>query len=710
MGISIQLVERVAAFCMGKCNMGKCKRLSPIFLIFLFMGAGRIAFPESLARAQSATSTPSSSVQSNPAQSGPVPFRPSANPQTSSSSQAPPAPSAVSAAPQQTVPPPEPTAPAKVVSNRDRRRATKLFLQAAKLFEQSHFEAAVKLDEKAAALDPENPNYRLAAEIARSHAVTTWVQLAAKTRLQGDSVGAREALVRALKLDPNNSIATQHLNELADDSTIARGEPKPLYEDASSTLGPLIELAPTSEVRDFHEHSETRVLLTNVFSAYGLKVTLDNSLSSQNLHFDVDAVNFADAARLVGMITHSFYIPLDAHRVFIVRDTSDLRQQYMRTEQETIYLPGLNEKEIADVTKIVKEMFDLQQAVAEPTSGTMTVRAAPLTLDSLNTTLRVLLDGHSQVLLDVRLIELARSNGRKTGLALPQQLTVFNVGIAEQALLNDNQALVQQIIAAGLASANDPLAILGILLASGQVSSPLLTSLLNNGVGVFGGGASLTGVTPLSTHLDLNSNSADSRALDRIQLRLQDGEAGTIKSGVRYPITTSSFSSAITSAASSIPGLTAAGQSSALGGSLAGLLGSMNNTPMVEYQDIGLTLKATPNVMRSDNVVLTVDLKITSLAGPTVNGVPVLNNQAYSGVITLKEGEAVVVASQLNKQQSRALSGIPGLTEIPGLNNATGVDRTTDYASLIIVMTPHVIRGTQAGGHSPMLRIERKNR
>ena len=30
-----------------------------------------------------------------------------------------------------------------------------------------------------------------------------------------------------------------------------------------------------------------------------------------------------------------------------------------------------------------------------------------------------------------------------------------------------------------------------------------------------------------------------------------------------------------------------------------------------------------------------------------------------------------------------------------------------NYATLLVIMTPHVIRGTQAAGHSPMLHVER---
>ena len=67
----------------------------------------------------------------------------------------------------------------------------------------------------------------------------------------------------------------------------------------------------------------------------------------------------------------------------------------------------------------------------------------------------------------------------------------------------------------------------------------------------------------------------------------------------------------------------------------------------------------------------------------------------------------MVLVSEVDKEESHALSGWPGLTEIPGLNTVTNTDVQRNYASLLIIVTPHVIRGTQAAGHSPMMRIER---
>jgi Flp pilus assembly secretin CpaC len=90
-----------------------------------------------------------------------------------------------------------------------------------------------------------------------------------------------------------------------------------------------------------------------------------------------------------------------------------------------------------------------------------------------------------------------------------------------------------------------------------------------------------------------------------------------------------------------------------------------------------------------------------------VNGVPILNKRSCSGVVSLKNDSGVVIVSQVDKEESRALSGLPGLTEIPGLNTVTDTDVQRNYASLLIIITPHVIRGTQAAGHSRMLRIER---
>ena len=374
----------------------------------------------------------------------------------------------------------------------------------------------------------------------------------------------------------------------------------------------------------------------------------------------------------------------------------------MRQEYETVYLPGLASAELTEVGNLAKNVFEAQEAVVEPSAGTLTIRAPESTLNAFNATMRELLDGRNQVMLEVRMIQIAHTNTRNTGAQLPQQISAFNVDSEEQSILNANSTTVSEIISSGLASANDPLAILAILIAAGDVSS----TLFSNGIATFGGGITETGLSPGSVSVNLSLNSSDSRALDQIQLRLGDGEEGTLRLGERYPIQTSSYSN-LTSSSSTIAGLTSAGTSSSLSSLLSSLTSSASTIPMIQYEDLGLTLKATPKVMRNDEVALTLDLKIDALAGSSINGLPVLNSRAYSGVVTLKQGEGVVVLSELDKQESRAISGAPGISEIPGLNNLTGKDTQKNYATLLIVITPHVIRGTQTAGRSPMIRVEK---
>jgi Flp pilus assembly secretin CpaC len=133
-------------------------------------------------------------------------------------------------------------------------------------------------------------------------------------------------------------------------------------------------------------------------------------------------------------------------------------------------------------------------------------------------------------------------------------------------------------------------------------------------------------------------------------------------------------------------------------------------TPQVQYQDLGLKLKTTPKVLRSGEVALTIDMTINALGGSALNGIPILDNRAYTGVVTLRSGEGVAVVSSLTKQESLAISGVPGLSEIPGLNDITDKDKNRSYSTLLIVITPHLIRATQPAGHTPMMRVERNAR
>ena len=107
---------------------------------------------------------------------------------------------------------------------------------------------------------------------------------------------------------------------------------------------------------------------------------------------------------------------------------------------------------------------------------------------------------------------------------------------------------------------------------------------------------------------------------------------------------------------------------------------------------------------------MTIDMKITALAGASINSVPVLANRDYTGAVTVPANQAVVIASEMDKTESHAVSGWPGLSEIPGLNNITEKDVQRNYATLLVILTPHVVRSPHESGTTPMLRVEKSLR
>jgi general secretion pathway protein D len=171
---------------------------------------------------------------------------------------------------------------------------------------------------------------------------------------------------------------------------------------------------------------------------------------------------------------------------------------------------------------------------------------------------------------------------------------------------------------------------------------------------------------------------------------------GDVKIGEKYPIETSSYSGLATSSIN-IPGVSTAGLSSELAAlGLGGAAGIQNPVPQVQYQDIGLELKVTPRIMRSNDVSMAFDLKLQALAGATVNEIPELTNREFQAIASAKAGQSAVFVSDLTKQESLAVSGVPGLSQLPGFQSTTDDTKTLQTTSLIIIITPRIVRHEHA--------------
>lgn len=566
--------------------------------------------------------------------------------------------------------------------------ARKLYLAGAKALEAKDYKTAEADLAKAAKLEPENQQYQAARDIIVGHRATQLIQAAQKARILGNSKQARENLLQAYHLDPRNPMIAQHIDEIAGDAEHATVQ---LYPQDES-FGPPIELSPNEAKHSFHLRTSGGTLIRKVLEAYGIDPSIDSTVANGLVRMDVDNVSFQDAARMVRMITNTFFVPLDPKRVLVAKDTKENRSKYQRLEYETVYFPGLDKADVTNIGLIARNVFSAHRATVSANSSTLTIRAPQPEMAALNGTLSEMLDGNSVVQLDIRLYNIAKTKAQNIGVQLPQQTTVFNIPSELRNFISQNQDLVQQIISSGLARPGDLGAIALALLASGQIGG---SSILSQPFAYFGGGLTLTGMTLHGLTGNLALNSSESHVIDNITTRVQDKQEATVKAGERYPIITSSYSN-FGGSALGIPGLSSAGLSSqlaALGINPAELASGLSQTiPQVQYQDLGLTLKVKPFIQKDHTVTLNLDLKITSLAGQSLNDIPILSSQDYTAITTLDQGASAMVVSALSKQQSKAVSGVPGLSELPGFQSTTDKQTQMNYSDLVIVITPHIVR------------------
>jgi general secretion pathway protein D len=586
----------------------------------------------------------------------------------------------------------QPTAPAKAVkpaanppSKHQTEAAETAYLSGARLLDRKDLGGAETAFTKATRLDPANRDYALALTLTHQRHVAELVQQAGKARLLGQNEKADTLLAEARLLDPQNEIASQTVDP-GILPKVFHPEIEPWIREAPELAGP-VTLLPDAGMKSFHLHADQQEVLKQVFAAYGIRPVFDESVGRQDLRFDLEDTPYQQAVPILLGMVHFIAVPLDPKSVLVAKDTPENRQRLERQLQETIFIPGMTNEQMDELGNVVKNVFDVKQITVEKGSGNLVIRAPEQTLTYVNLTLADLIDGGSQVMIELKLYSADRTNQRNIGAQLPQQIGIYSVSGAANDLVNANQSLVNQAISQGLIPANSSNIVIALaLVASGLVQSTLLSSTL----GFFGGGLTQTGVTiNQNPTFNLALNSSDTRALDDIQVRVGDRQTATFRLGERYPITTSTYTNGLTGNSSALAGV------SINGVSVSSLLNSSTTTtiPQIEYQDLGLTLKATPSVQRSGAISMHLDLKIDALSGTSLSNIPVLNSEQFASDVTVNDGDTALLVSTLTRSQSAAISGSPGLGELPGFQTLTADTTTnTDSSELILLVTPRVTR------------------
>jgi type II secretory pathway component GspD/PulD (secretin) len=363
-----------------------------------------------------------------------------------------------------------------------------------------------------------------------------------------------------------------------------------------------------------------------------------------------------------------------ANQVLVASDTPAKRRDFEPYVLKTYYLTNISSpQELQDMVNLLRTVFEVRFLVPQPSNNSIEIRAPQATLEAIDKFLPTLSPRQPEVVFDVEVFEVNRSLLQNIGVDLPLQFQVFNIGAAAIAALNSPsvQNLINQLLANG--GTIDPNALAGLV---GQLQNQQLSSLLQNPIATFGGGLTLFGVSVPPATVNFSRNESRATSIEHTTLRAQQGNAANLHIGTRLPVLTQSFTSGVQ--LGGIPGATV--------GQISGVV------PGFQYEDLGMTVKATPAIHGTDSVTLNLEMTVKTAGAQQFNGVPVIQNREYKGYIRVRDGESTVMAGMVSRSESRAIRGLPGLANVPLLGQTVGtLSRNDTDSELLVIITPHII-------------------
>lgn len=114
----------------------------------------------------------------------------------------------------------------------------------------------------------------------------------------------------------------------------------------------------------------------------------------------------------------------------------------------------------------------------------------------------------------------------------------------------------------------------------------------------------------------------------------------------------------------------------------------------VEKEDVDLTLGIKPNISHANYVTLAIDLESSSATIDSAAGLPKINRRKTKQIVTVKNGQTVVVSGLVQSSEFQSFQKIPLLGDIPIIGWLfRNSNMQTVKTNLMIFLTPHIIHG-----------------
>lgn len=544
------------------------------------------------------------------------------------------------------------------------------------------YDAAFEAYRQAHLKNPKDLRYRERYERLRYTAANLHVDRGRVLRQSGDVTGAINEFARALQIDPGHEAAAQELqltqrsggggaagpgggaaqNALPPGQTLtpAPDEQMPHQREVQSEISSLaapVQLQPVSnDPITLHMTEDTKNIYQAIGKLAGINVIFDPEYSSKRIQVDLTSVPLFDALRIVETLSQTFWKPVTPNTIFVAQNTRNKRTDLDDLAVQTFYLTNVSQQNDAN------EILVALRNVLDPTvkiylvnsQNAIVVRATPDQLILAEKLISDLDRTRSEVIVDVAVLEASRDKIRNLGITLP---TSF--GLTPQ---QSNANTTTSSTSTGSTSTGT---------STGASTTPTTsTNLTLNSLGNLNATNFAVTVSGGTVNALLSDN--DTRILQNPRIRATDGQRAQLKIGSKIPVATGSYSSTLSTTA------------------------SLGIQTQFTYLDVGVNIDITPTVHFDREVSLKLKVEISAQNGyQNISGVqePVITQRVAEQVIQLKDGEPSILAGLLQRQDSRSVSGTPGLGEIPLLKyffSTQGKEQQTD--EIVFLLIPHIVR------------------
>jgi general secretion pathway protein D len=530
---------------------------------------------------------------------------------------------------------------------------------------RQQYEAAFDFFRQAYQLKPKDLRYRAAFEHSRFDAGAEAVHRGQQLREEGKLQDALAEFQKAAGIDPSSFIAKQEItrtlkliNDQQNPQPQAAGVPGSLERKIHEAGGP-VELTPISNVPVTLKMLNTKsdVVYRTVGQLAGINVLFDPDYTPRPINVDLNGVSLEDALEITALESKTFWRPVTPNTIFIATDNPAKRKELEQSVLKTFYLTNLSQPtELQDVVNAIRAVLDVQRVQQLLSQNALVVRGTPDQIALAQKLVEDLDKARPEVIVDIAVMQVSKDRSRTLGLSPPTSATVT---------LQPN---INQTTTTG--STTNPL--------TGVTTPTTTTGSSGNGISLNTLGnlnATDFQVTIPSANLSAVLGQSDTKLIQNPQIRALDGQKASLKIGDRVPVATGSFQ----------PGIGGVG------------INPLVNTQF-QYLDVGVNIDITPHVHANGEVTLKILMDVSAVTGQqNIGGIsqPIIGQRKIEHEIRLKDGEANLLGGIMEDQQTKSLSGIPGLAQIPILKYLFG-QTTQDHSEnqIVFAIVPHIIRAT----------------